>query len=126
MLMKGDKLHIKMNDERWAENKLAWTTPSQKQSQIFAKFSWLRLWISSNIHMNICVRSNLSMCMRCYNFLIFDFSLPGDAYKLGWTGSSLIQVMACRLIDAILYPAPVMIYNHWDHLEQTSKMMANV
>ena len=52
--------------------KIARTTPSQKQNKIFSKFSWLRLWISSNILINICVRSNLSMCM-CNDFLLWLF-----------------------------------------------------
>ena len=44
----------------------------------------------------------------------------GDAYMRNWTGSTLVQVMACRLLGAKPLPEPVVTYCQLDPQEQTS------
>ena len=46
---------------------------------------------------------------------------PGDAYIRHWTGSSLIQMMACRLFGAELLPEPMMILSIGTNLNFESK-----
>ena len=44
---------------------------------------------------------------------------PSAAYMRQWTGSSLVQLMACRLIGAKPLPEPVLAYCHldsWKHI----------
>ena len=45
---------------------------------------------------------------------------PGDAYMRHWTGSSLVQVMACRLFGAKQLPEPMLANFQVYTLKQTS------
>ena len=51
---------------------------------------------------------------------LFNSSSPGAAYMRRRTGSTLVQVMACRLFGAKPLPEPMMAYCQLDSLEQTS------
>ena len=39
---------------------------------------------------------------------------PSDAYMRRWTGSSLVQIMACRLFGAKPLSEPMLEYCNWD------------
>ena len=45
---------------------------------------------------------------------------PRDAYLCNWIGSSVVQVMACRLFGAISLPEPMLSYRQLDPWQQTS------
>ena len=47
-------------------------------------------------------------------------SPPSAAYMRWWTGSALVQVMACRLVGAKPSLKPMLVYCQLDHQEQTS------
>ena len=47
-------------------------------------------------------------------------SPPSAAYMRKWTGSALVQVMACRLFGAKPLPEPMPVYCWLDPYEQTS------
>ena len=47
-------------------------------------------------------------------------SPPNAAYMRRWTGLSLVQVMACRLLGAKPLPEPMLIYCQLDSWEQIS------
>ena len=50
----------------------------------------------------------------------FNSSPPGAAYMRQWTGSALVQIMACRLVGAKPLPGPMLEYCQLDPCEQTS------
>ena len=52
--------------------------------------------------------------------LYFNSSPPGTAYMRQWTGSLLVQVMACRLFGAKPLPEPVLLYCQLDSWERVS------
>ena len=54
-------------------------------------------------------------CMKC--FYTVNSSPPGAAYMRRWTGSALVQIMACRLLGAMPLPEPTLTCRQ---LEQTS------
>ena len=45
---------------------------------------------------------------------LFNSSLPGAAYMRQWTGSALVQIMACRLFGAKPLPEPTLTYSEMD------------
>ena len=45
----------------------------------------------------------------------FNSSPPSAAYMRQWTGSALVQVMACRLFGAKPLPEPMLTYRQLDH-----------
>ena len=47
-------------------------------------------------------------------------SSPGIAYMRRWTGSALVQIMACRLSGTKPLPEPMLTYCWLDHMEQNS------
>ena len=47
-------------------------------------------------------------------------SPPSDAYMRHWTGTALVQVMACRLFGAKPLPEPMLTYCQLDPKKQTS------
>ena len=47
-------------------------------------------------------------------------SAPSAAYMLQWTGSALVQVLACRLFGAKPLPQPLKLIVNWTLKEQTS------
>ena len=50
-----------------------------------------------------------------HNLIHFISSSPASAaYMRQWTGSSLVQVMACRLLDAKPIPEPMLTYRKLD------------
>ena len=49
-----------------------------------------------------------------------DSSSPSAAYMHHWTGSALVQIMACRLIGAKPLSEPMLEYCYLDPYEQTS------
>ena len=54
------------------------------------------------------------------NLISFDPVRLSDAYMYQWIKSTLVEIMACDLNDAKLLSKPVLAYNQWDPLEQTS------
>ena len=54
------------------------------------------------------------------NTLDINSSHPSAAYMRQWTGSALVQVMACRLFGAKLLPEPMLAYCQLDSWEQIS------
>ena len=52
--------------------------------------------------------------------LVFNSSPPSAAYMRQWTGPSLVQVMACRLIGAKPLPEPILSFCQLDSWEQIS------
>ena len=52
--------------------------------------------------------------------VVFNSSPPSAAYMRQWTGSSLDQVMACRLFSAKPLPEPMLVYVQLDSWEQVS------
>ena len=51
---------------------------------------------------------------------MFNSSPPSAAYMCQWIGSSLVQVMACRLFSTKLLPKPMLAYCQLDLREQIS------
>ena len=51
---------------------------------------------------------------------IINSSPPSVAYKRQWTGSALVQIMACRLFGAKPLSKPMLGYCQLDRQEQTS------
>ena len=49
-----------------------------------------------------------------------DSSPPSATYMHQWTGSALVQVMACRLFSAQPLPEPILTYYQLDPQEQIS------
>ena len=47
------------------------------------------------------------------------WSLPSVTYMRQWTGSALVQIMACHLIGAKPLPEPMLIYYQLDPWDQT-------
>ena len=88
-----------------------------------------------NTNLFLCVVSLLSF-RKMYLKIIFLFdsylfhvpvsshplnsSPPSGAYMCQWTGSSLVQVMACHLIGAKPLPEPMLVYCQPDSWEQIS------
>ena len=52
--------------------------------------------------------------------LFVNSSPPSAAYIRQWTGSALVQVMACRLFGAKPLPEPMLVYCQLDSWEQIS------
>ena len=50
----------------------------------------------------------------------FNSSPPSAAYMRHWTGSALVQIMACRLFDTKPLSKPILRYCQLDPWEQTS------
>ena len=73
---------------------------------LLKNFSWL---------IAIIVCDNVICCI-----LGFNSSPPGAAYMRQRTGSSLVQVMSCRLFGAKPLPEPMMAYCQPDSWEQIS------
>ena len=53
-------------------------------------------------------------------------SHPGDAYTRQWTGSALVQVMACRLLGTKPLPEPMLAYCQLCNLTISSAKMASI
>ena len=72
-------------------------------------------------HVNFCVwkKSAITFGEGCIS-LDINSSLPSPAYTRHWTGSALVQVMACRLFGAKPLPEPMPTYCHMDSWEQIS------
>ena len=51
------------------------------------------------------------------NSISFNVLRPGDTYMCHWTGSSLVHVMACRLVGAKPLPEAMMTYCQLEHWE---------
>ena len=51
---------------------------------------------------------------------LVNSSPPSAAYTRRWTGSSLVQVMACRLFGAKPLPEPMLVYCQLDSWKQVS------
>ena len=49
----------------------------------------------------------------------FNSSPLSAAYMWQWTESTLVQVMACRLVGAKLLPEPMLLFSQLDPKEQT-------
>ena len=54
------------------------------------------------------------------SYVVNNSSLPSAAYMRRWTGSALVQVMACRLFGAKPLPEPMRVYYQLDSWEQIS------
>ena len=50
--------------------------------------------------------------------MLINLSPPSAAYMHPWTGSVLLQVMACRLFGARPLPEPLLMYCQLDPQEQ--------
>ena len=50
----------------------------------------------------------------------FDSSPPGAAHMCWWTGSTLVKIMACRLVGAKPLSEPMVVYCQLDSWEQIS------
>ena len=68
----------------------------------------------------ICSISVLYVVMITTYLTSFNSLRPGDSYVRHWTGSSLLQVMACRLFGAQPLPEVMLSYCQLDPKEQTS------
>ena len=66
--------------------------------------------------MKILIDFSLITCLR-HDINSF---LPSAAYMRRWTGSALVQVMACPLFGAKPLPEPMLIYCQLDPEKQTS------
>ena len=53
-------------------------------------------------------------------FQLINTSPPSAAYMRQWTGSALVQVMACRLLGAKPLPKPMLIYCQLGPWQQTT------
>ena len=63
------------------------------------KYFWQCIW-------KCCLHSSQPHCVNS--------SPPSAAYMRRWTGSALVQVMACRLCGAKPLPEPVLTYSQFD------------
>ena len=73
------------------------------------------IWFTSNkMHCKM-------LSAKCGPFCsLLNSSPPGATYMRHWTGSSLVQVMACRLFGAKPLPEPMLVYCQLDSWEQVS------
>ena len=64
--------------------------------------------------------ANILLCfLNAFGTTKFNSSPPSAAYMRQWTGSSLVQVMACRLFGAKPLPEPMLTYcqlDSWEHI----------
>ena len=63
---------------------------------------------------------HLNVAIRQVNRSLFNSSLPSATYMRQCTGSSLVHIMACRLLGAKPLPEPVLGYYQLDSSEQIS------
>ena len=70
----------------------------------------------------ICQHKEIHYVFGCllYSMLLINTSSPSAAYMRQWTGSALVQVMACRLFGVKPLPEPMLPYCQLGPLEQTS------
>ena len=107
-------------------------------SKIITFCSWLQQLNQKDLHAFIF--NFFCVCYRCYELcnswissnwlskilfksprgLWVNSSPPSAAYMCQWTGSALVQVMACRLFGAKLLPEPKLVYCQLDSREQIS------
>ena len=59
-------------------------------------------------------------CVKAAQLLCVNSSPPSAAYMCQWTGSALVEIMACRLIGAKPLFQSMLKYCWLDHQEQTS------
>ena len=85
---------------------------------------WVRLFIHKLIPVNPClVRGEIPIkpcVVRGGISHYLNSSPPCAAYMRQWTGSALVQIMACRLFGAKPLPEPMLTYCRLDPSEQTS------
>ena len=62
----------------------------------------------------------VGLCNMIRIFIHINSSPPSAAFMRPWTGSALVQVMACRLFGAKPFPGPVLAYCQSDSREQFS------
>ena len=62
----------------------------------------------------------ITQCRTIRRLASINSSYPNTAYMRQWTGSTLVQVTACRLFGAKPLPEPMLTYCHLDPYEQTS------
>ena len=65
-------------------------------------------------HLCACSCHSTSRC-NYINWLSVNSSPPSAAYMRQWTGSALVQVMACRLVGTTLLLGPTQSYYQLDH-----------
>ena len=134
-------------DTGWSENKkgnisgtfswrplLGQTSYIHWKLTVFLMPTWLSLVAPQAVIMTICgaVRDNKVgfMTTLCFNVVqshhcevslahLTHFS-PSAAYMCQWTGSALVQIMACRLFGAKPLPEPMLTYCQMDPQEQMS------
>ena len=79
---------------------------------------WL---VSHNLNGVIGFRLKISqtyfVCSECFTYVI-NLSPHNAAYMRQWTGSSLVQFMACRLFDAKPLPESMLVYCKLDSCEK--------
>ena len=62
----------------------------------------------------------LTVVVVCVFIIVINSYPPSAAYIRQWTGSALVQVMACRLFGAKPLPEPMLAYCQLDSWEQIS------
>ena len=70
-------------------------------------------WRPSCLVLNVLSRQQQNYCVQVS-------SPPSGAYMRQWTGSALVQVMACCLVGAKPLPEPMLVYYQLDSWEQIS------
>ena len=97
---------------------LDWCQTSNKQllESMLAKMHPVVTWYQW-VH---CIWNRDIICCMCHRQDKINSSAPRTAYMRQWTGSTLVQVMACRLFGAKPLPEPMLTFCQLDPLEQTS------
>ena len=74
----------------------------------------------------VCLKQNYSEITRLRIYSKLHNTLrPGDSYMRQWTGSSLVQIMACCLFGAMTLSKPILAFCQLEFREPISVKLSN-
>ena len=104
-------LHCNINSARYFNSSFV-ITSSMILSSFKFTLNWICTYISVHVMQSLSIQSAYRAECRMQRLYLYEFnsSPPSAAYMRQWTGSILVQIMACRLVGAKPLSEPILKY----------------